>query len=220
MMLSGDKGKLNDDQKEYVQEASMASRRMVSLVNSLLNVSRIEMGTFSIQPESIDIAAVIKPCIKEAEHKILEKGLTLNEEYEPTVPKVMADPKLLGIVIQNLLENAINYTPNEGKIKVSLKKRENDILITVEDTGIGIPENQKSKIFTKLFRADNAREKEANGNGLGLYMTKAIVDNSGGRIWFESPASPAKLGEPVGTAFYVAIPISGMKAKEGTKSLT
>lgn len=207
------KANLSVDQKEYVNEAAQASHRMVGLVDSLLNVSRIEMGTFMIAPRLNDVSAIIKTCVKQFEHKILEKKLKINEYYDPLVPKIMVDDKLLNIVCQNLLENAVNYTPEAGKIKVSLAKKESDILISIADTGIGIPKGQQAKIFTKMFRADNAREKEANGNGLGLYMTKAIVDHSGGKVWFESV-------EGKGTIFFVTLPLSGMRPKEGTKNLT
>lgn len=211
MLLSDDKAKLTSDQKEYAKEAAEASKRMVALVNALLNVSRIEMGTFVVTPESVDIAGIIKVCVKEFEHKIIEKKLKIKEEYDSAIPKVMIDPKLLDIICQNLLENAVNYTNDGGKIKVSLARKESDILISVTDSGIGIPKSQQVQIFTKLFRADNAREKETNGTGLGLYMSKAIIEQSGGKIWFES--------EGEGTTFYVTIPLSGMKIKEGTRNL-
>jgi len=213
LLMSDDKVKLNENQKEYAQEAYLSSKRMVALVDALLNVSRIEMGTFSIEPKSVDIAEIIKACVKDSEHKILEKKIKMKEEYDSTIPKIMADPNLIDIVCQNLIENALNYTPDGGKIKVSLAKKENDILIIIEDSGIGIPKAAYDSIFTKLFRADNAREKKADGNGLGLYMTKEIIDNSGGKIWFESE-------EGRGTKFYITIPISGMKVKEGTRNLT
>ncbi len=96
------------------------------------DVSRIEMGTFSVEPELIDIAEVIKSVISELEHKILEEKLEVSQEYDPAVPKIIADPKLLGVVCQNLLENAINYTPVKGKIKTSLKRKGSDIVKKVQ----------------------------------------------------------------------------------------
>lgn len=214
MLLSEDKAVgLSDDQKEYASEASQASKKMVGLVNSLLNVSRIEMGTFMVSPVITDVAEVIKVCVKQFAHKIFEKKIRISEVYHSLVPKIMADEKILNIVCQNLLENAINYTPEGGEIKVSTNSKGSDILISIADTGIGIPKSQQARIFTKMFRADNAREKEANGNGLGLYMTKTIIEYSGGKIWFESELDK-------GATFYVTLPLSGMKAKEGTRSLT
>lgn len=213
MLLAEDKTKLSDEQKEYAKEAAAASKRMAELVNALLNVSRIEMGTFTVEPEPINIAEAVKAVILEFEHKISEKKLVVSQVYDPSLSKIMTDPKLLTIICQNLLENAVHYTPEGGKIKVSLKRKGSDILITVVDSGIGIPKIQQPMMFGKLFRADNARKKDNEGTGLGLYITKAILDHSGGKIWFESE-------ENKGTTFYVTLPLEEMRKKEGTKPLS
>ena len=114
--------------------------------------------------------------------------------------------------------NAVNYTQEGGRINVTCKQvnkgqmlgkklfRENTFVISVVDNGCGIPKNQQAKLFTKFFRADNAREKHPNGTGLGLYIIKSILDNAGGSIWFSSK-------ENKGTTFYVAIPMTGMKTR-------
>ena len=114
--------------------------------------------------------------------------------------------------MQNLISNAVKYTPEKGKVEISLTIKEPDVLIKVGDNGYGIPKAQEAHIFEKLFRADNVREKDTEGTGLGLYLVKAIVDQSGGKVWFTS-------AENKGTTFFVAIPLSGMKKKEGTKAL-
>mgnify|MGYP001586672363 CR=1 FL=1 len=155
----------------------------------------------------------------------LEKKLVFREKYAPNISIILADPKLLTIVFQNLLSNAVKYTPAKGKIDLTIDKQKNDILITVADTGLGIPKHQQDKIFTKLFRADNIREVDPSGSGLGLYIVKAILDHSGGKVWFKSPARNASQSdaggeEKKGTTFYVSLPLSGMAEKEGTKQLT
>jgi two-component system sensor histidine kinase VicK len=116
-------------------------------------------------------------------------------------------------MIQNVLTNAVRYTPTDGVVRFQVTRRPEDILFTISDTGIGIPAGARDKIFTKLYRADNARSAQPNGNGLGLYMVKSILEHAGGRIWFESE-------EGKGSTFYVTIPLTGMKKKEGTKTLT
>ncbi len=122
---------------------------------------------------------------------------------------MQADPKLLRMVMQNILSNAVKYTPSGGKIKLTISVSDDkNIKIKISDTGYGIPKNQHSKIFTKLFRADNVRDKDTNGTGLGLYIVKSIVENSGGKIWFESPK------ENHGTTFYVTMPIKGLIKKK------
>lgn len=119
----------------------------------------------------------------------------------------------MGIIFQNLISNAVKYTPEGGSVTCSLVSKDHNILISVADTGFGIPVDQQDKIFTKLFRADNVRQKETEGTGLGLYIVKAIVDQSEGKIWFESQ-------ENKGTTFTISLPLAGMKPKQGNKELT
>jgi len=116
------------------------------------------------------------------------------------------------IVWQNLLSNALKYTPVKGQISISIEKNKNNIKIEVADSGIGIPKAQQNKIFTKLFRADNAKERETDGTGLGLYIVKSIIDQFDGKIWFKSV-------EHKGSTFFVTIPLKGIKSKEGSRGL-
>lgn len=212
MLLAGDAGKITEEQKKFVNQIYGGSQRMVELVNALLNVSRIELGTFVIEPEPIDFSKLVDSIIEELRPDIEKKEIIMTKEYEK-LPFINVDPKLIRIVIQNLITNAIKYTPDKGKVKVSLKKEGPDILIEVKDNGYGIPRSQQKMIFTKLFRADNVKEKDTEGTGLGLYIVKSIVDQSGGKIWFDSI-------ENKGTIFFVKIPLSGMKKKEGSKGLS
>ena len=127
----------------------------------------------------------------------------------------LADPNILRIVIQNLVSNAVKYTPEKGKIIVKIVADENSkkIMIEVSDTGFGIPDGEKNQIFSKLFRADNVKEMDAVGTGLGLYVLKSVVEESGGEVSFVS-----QLNE--GSTFTVTLPLSGMKKKDGGKSLS
>lgn len=221
MLFEKDKENKEKEKKEeeYLKEIYYSNQRMIKLVNALLNVSRIEMGTFSINPKKFMLIEVINRILKELAPKILEKKIEIIKkiQYSSTVN---IDPELINIVIFNLLDNAITYTPENGKVFFELAKNNDGFLITIKDNGIGIPKNQQSKIFTKLFRADNAIEKQTGGAGLGLYITKSIVENSGGRIWFKSPVFKKAPKERQGTIFYVAIPLIGMKKKVGSKSLS
>lgn len=119
-------------------------------------------------------------------------------------PVIKIDPKLMRIVVSNLLSNSIKYTPPGGKIILEIKKYNRDLLLSIADTGYGIPKNQQKKVFTKLFRADNIRTKDTTGTGLGLYIVKAVIDAFGGKIWFKSVKNK-------GTIFYVSIPLGGVK---------
>ena len=207
MLLEGDVGELNTKQKKYLEEVYHSNQRMVELVNALLDVSRLELGTFPIEPRPTCIVELAQNVIDEQKPQINFKKIIFSFSSEK-VPLIDADPKLLRMVVQNILSNAIKYTPNGGRVEssITIQDRKN-ILLKISDTGYGIPRNQQDKIFTKLFRADNVREKDTDGTGLGLYIVKSVVENSGGKIWFESPI------ENEGTIFYVSLPIKSITSK-------
>lgn len=213
MLLAGDAGKVTDEQRGFLDQVAQSNKRMVALVSSLLNVSRIDLGTFAVDPVPTKFAEVADSVLFELTPQITEKKLEIKKFYDPQLPLIPADPKLLRIIFQNLLSNAVKYT-TEGSVTLTIKQlpKEKKVLISVADTGFGIPEEAQAKIFTKLYRADNAREKDADGNGLGLYIVKSIVEQSQGKVWFVSK-------EHQGTTFYVALPLSGMQKKQGSKAL-
>jgi PAS domain S-box-containing protein len=201
MLASGDAGRLSKKQSKYLQEIYTGNQRMVELVNSLLDASRLELGTFTFNPEKIDLAKSTKSLADEQKVDLNNKKIKLTFKFSKDIPDMQLDPKLLRMVVQNLLSNAIKYTPEKGKIEIGLSKYKNDdILLTVSDNGYGIPKEQQFKIFTKFFRADNVRLKSADGTGLGLYIVKSIIDKVGGEIWFNSE-------ENKGTTFFITIPI-------------
>ena len=232
MLLDGDAGKLSAKQQSFLKEIYKGNQRMVDLVNSLLNVSRLELGTFMVSPELLDITQIAKDAVAELASLLKKKKIKIDEKYSD-LPKINLDKKLTHIIFQNLLSNAVKYSPDKSNVKISISKDKRNINIEVADKGIGIPKNQHRQVFTKLFRADNVREKDTTGTGLGLYIVKSILDHLGGKIWFESPtfaSASAKAtadkkatvgkGENKGTTFYVSIPLKGMKKKIATKRLS
>lgn len=211
MLLGGDAGKLNEKQKGYIEELEGSSRRMTDLVSALLNVSRIDLGTFTINPKPTDIVKISKTVIKDLFVKINNKKIKVVEEYGK-LPEIKADPNLVNIILQNLITNAIKYTPELGTVRIGIKEEGEYIVVEVEDNGYGIPAYQQDRIFEKFFRADNIVPIETDGNGLGLYMVKQIIASVGGSISFTS-----KEGE--GTTFVVKMLVSGMLHREGTRIL-
>lgn len=205
-------GSLNSKQTEFTLEIENASKRMTLLIDSLLNISRLEMGTFTVQPVHLNLTNLIKNIIELLISKIGKKNLVIEQKYDTDVSHFFADPNLLGIIFQNLFSNAVKYTPKGGKIRLIVKKENNLLKIILSDNGIGIPSNQQDKIFEKFFRGDNVRMIDPNGSGLGLYIVREIVNSSGGRIWFESK-------ENYGTTFYITYPITGMTKKGRTKKI-
>lgn len=201
MLLARDVGVLTDDQERYLREIYRGSQRMVSLVNALLSVSRMDLGIFVLEPEPTDFIHLVQNVISEQNFHIERKKIKIATAFPKVLPLVHADSKLLSMVVQNILSNAVKYTPDKGDISLSivLTPDKKTVLLTIADTGYGIPLNQQEQIFTKLFRADNVREKETEGTGLGLYIAKTIVDNSEGKLWFTSE-------ENKGTKFYLQLP--------------
>ncbi len=212
MLIDGDAGPLNDKQREYLTEIKNANDRMINLITALLNVSRVDLGVFVVEPEQINLQNVAESALKDLELRINEKKLLINKNFEKDLPPVNADLNIIRMVFQNLFSNAVKYTPPEGSITLTIKKNGFNILISVTDTGYGIPKDAQPKIFTKMFRADNARVKDPDGTGLGLYIIKETIEKTGGKIWFESK-------ENKGSTFYVTIPLKGMKKKEGFRRL-
>jgi len=201
MLLDEDAGLLNAKQKEYISEVYDSNHRMIALVNSLLNVSRIELGKLEVKPQKLDLNKICREVTNDLTADIKQKKIALNVGCDSKLPAITADPTYMAMIFQNLLSNAIRYTPSGGQIDLGVQAQNQSILITVKDTGYGIPKADQPKIFTKLYRASNALAKETNGNGLGLYLVKAIVEQTaGGRVWFKSE-------ENQGTQFYVRLPI-------------
>jgi len=185
---------------------------MIELVNALLNVSRLELGTFKVEPKKIEMKKITKEVIKESVAMLEEKEIKIIEKYDEKIPLIKADPDLTRIILQNLITNAIKYTPTGGKVSVEVAIKKACMIVKVSDTGYGIPKSQQKNIFGKLFRADNVKERDTTGTGLGLYMVKSILESVGGKIWFKSV-------ENKGSQFFVSIPLKGMKKKKGEKKL-
>src|SRR5258708_38204998 len=154
LLLDEKAGKLTDEQKKYVNEIYAASQRMIDFINALLNVSRLELGTVSIRPEQLDVCAVTKRVVEDAQPQIKSKNLILNLSLQSDLPALQADPKLLRLIIKNLLSNAVKFTPANGTIGLAVAMdivdgKSSSFKITVSDHGTGIPKDQQAKIFTK-----------------------------------------------------------------------
>lgn len=199
MLLNEELGELNEKQQKFVEETYNSNERMISLVNDLLNVSRIEEGRYVYNPRSMSLENLVREVLGNLEEEITQKDIELvfNKPERPTSVKV--DVKKVRLAIKNLVDNAVRYSPQEGRVMVTIKQKEDAVQFFVEDNGIGIPEEQQDRVFSKFFRASNAARQETEGSGLGLFITKNIIEAHGGEIWFESEAEQ-------GTTFYFTLP--------------
>ena len=181
-------GALDDktNRKRFVEIIREHAWRLARLTDDLLKLSRIEAGRLELEFRPVRVQALVNGCVETARFKAETKGLRINVELPEGLPLVRADGAQLGEVLQNLLDNALQYTPRGGQIDVSASANGNSVTFTVTDTGIGIPESDLERIFERFYRVDAARSREAGGTGLGLAIARHIVDAHGGRIWVES----------------------------------
>jgi two-component system phosphate regulon sensor histidine kinase PhoR len=142
----------------------------------------------------------VESCFETARHRAAEKELNLSLDLPPGIPDVSGDARRLQEVLQNLLDNANQYTLPGGKITLSVRRRAEEVIFTVSDTGIGIPQADQPRIFERFYRVDAARSREAGGTGLGLAIARHLIEVHGGRIWVES-----ELG--VGSKFHFSVPV-------------
>ncbi len=200
MLRDGYMGKLNKHQKSSLDTIIGATNRMNELISTLLNISRIESGTINVTLKKNNIEKVIKEIIPEltliADAKAIEFKLvsTSTESLE-----IVTDALIVKEIVTNLVSNAIKYTEANGKVCLTIAPRKQDILLKIKDSGWGIPEIARDKVFTKFYRGSNIVSKETNGTGLGLYLVKGLIEAINGKIWFKSV-------EKKGTTFYVSLP--------------
>ncbi len=209
LLAAGIVGPINENQANFLGTIRSNVERMATLVTDLADVSRIEAGRLNLDFAAVQVSAVVDEVVRSMSRQIEEKKQNLTVEMPPDLPMMWGDKMRLIQVITNLISNACKYSPPEGKIFVFAEAADNVwgqgsprvIHLFVRDTGYGIsPENQ-AKIFQKFYRSDDQKVRDAPGTGLGLNITKQLVELQGGQIWFESEFR-------VGTTFHIIIPIA------------
>ena len=200
LILDRDLGPISDEQEEILKKGYQSNERMINLVNDLLNVARIEEGRYIYGFKLIQFGDFIAETLDAFGPLLKMKNIALKFEKPKESVEVLVDKEKMRLVVQNLIENAINYSPAGSTVTISLKSDKMNLTLAVEDRGMGIPKAQQGRVFGKFFRGDNAVKMETEGTGLGLFLTKNIVERHGGKIWFETE-------ENRGSTFYFTLPL-------------
>ncbi len=200
-------GALDDPQNRtrFLEIILEHSRRLARLTEDLLVLSKMDAERLELEIRRLSVSQLIESCLETAQHRAAEKDLHVSLNMPQDLPDIAGDRRRLAEVLQNLLDNAIQYTLPGGKIVVSAETAEEEIILTVSDTGIGIPKADQSRIFERFYRVDAARSREAGGTGLGLAIAKHLVEVHGGRLWVES-----EVGR--GSQFHFSVPLFDTEA--------
>ena len=200
MFQEGDLGPISKEQENVITKTIVSNDRMIRLVNDLLNVARIEEGKYITNQAPGDIEQVIARVVQGLREEAMRRKVKLL--FIPSsekLPQVLIDQEKIQLALENLIGNAIHYTPEQGTVTVLARNGIQGVEVTVSDTGIGIPKLQQDRVFSKFFRAGNAKKKETEGTGLGLYLAKNIIIAHKGTISFISK-------EDKGTTFTFTVP--------------
>ncbi|MBU2219580.1 PAS domain S-box protein, partial [Patescibacteria group bacterium] len=180
LLLEGDVGELSAEQKNVIGKSYTSNERMITLINDLLDVARIEEGRYLYKLVTAKLENLAQAALSSCREIAAKRNIKL--EYQKpakALPELMIDAEKITFAIQNLVENAIKYTPPGGQVTVSLKYDTNKVALSVKDTGVGISQEQQNRLFTKFFRANNIMRMETDGTGLGLFIAKNIIEAHG-----------------------------------------
>ncbi len=200
MLLDGFMGQLTKPQIKSLKTIVSASNRMNETISTLLNITRIESGSVVVTKKPVSVASVIEEVVNEHRLTANDKNISCRIDRPKDSIKIISDGVVLKEIFSNLVSNAIKYTPVGGNVTIALKTTGSLVVVSIKDTGVGIPEESRDNVFTKFFRADNVIRQETSGIGLGLYLVKGLINELGGDVWFDS-----KVNE--GSIFYVSLPL-------------
>lgn len=199
MMLDGDLGEFNVEQKKVLLSFQDITKELSDLISMILDVSRIQLGRIRVDKQELDLGTFFKEILDIIQPKVQEKKVKFVVDIPKNFPAAMLDKRYTHMTIENLLTNAVKYTPTKGQVSLKVSIKKNILHCEVEDTGVGIPKAEQAKIFGKLFRASNVKN-SIDGNGFGLFVAKGAIEAQGGKIWFTSE-------EGKGSTFFIDLPL-------------
>lgn len=212
MVMEGDAGKITDAQKHLLSEAFTSSERMVHLINDFLNVSRLQTGKFLIEKYPVDLAKVVEQELDSLTTNASARKLSFEYKKPKHFPILDLDESKIRQVIMNFADNALYYSHEGTKITVGLAEEAGEAVFTVKDTGIGVPRAEQSQLFSKFYRASNARKQRPDGTGVGLFLAEKVIRAHGGTVVFSSI-------EGKGSTFGFRLPIDTLRATSDTNNL-
>lgn len=201
LLVTKNKEGLSAKQFEIINAVAHSNQKMMRLVNDLLDVARIDQGRLALVSDEVAIGQLIDEVVISNLVLAESRNVKLDVKIDKDLPKIVVDKRRLAVVLDNLISNGIKYTKEQGRVEVAVQKTKDTVLVSVKDNGVGIPRSQQGNIYQKFFRSDNAIKNQTEGTGLGLYIAKNIIEQSGGKIWFESE-------ENKGTNFWFSLPLN------------
>lgn len=213
MLLEEDFGGLSDEQKRVLERMQQKNKTLIYLVNDLLNLAKIKdkhLGNLKYT----DFEKLVQSIVDFEKEAIQKKRIEIKvQKQSDKLPNLKLNQEKVFLALQNIIDNAIKYSKIGGEVIISLSNDNRNLNVKVQDFGIGVLDKEKNKLFTEFFRGENAKELEPMGSGLGLYIAKNIIEEKGGKIWFESPArnadgiASAGGKENKGSTFFISLPI-------------
>lgn len=201
VFINENKEKVEKEELELLNKSLTSATQLLNLVGNLLNVNKIEREQMSVIAQPLDYFPIVSKVVEDLKAQAVQKSVVLSISAPDFLPKVLADPIRTPEVITNLVANAINYTDSGGQVKVTLEASPNELITSISDTGVGIPKDAIPHLFNKFFRVSNQTQQASKGTGLGLYISKSIVEKLGGKIWVES-----EMGK--GSKFSFSLPLA------------
>jgi signal transduction histidine kinase len=193
-------GELNEKQDEYLKDIHTSGRHLLSLINDVLDLSKVEAGRMELELSTFDLAAALANAMTLVRERAQRHGIMLGQQVDAKLGEIVADERKFKQILLNLLSNAVKFTPDGGRIDVGARREDNEAVIAVHDTGVGIAPEDQAAVFEEFRQVGRNYTSKQEGTGLGLALTKKFVELHGGRIWLES--EPGK-----GSTFSFTIPL-------------
>lgn len=200
MMMDGDLGAVTPEQQNIIKRGFESNEQMIRMLADVMNANHTSEWSMHFILQPIDIRECIKAEIGSFTGEAKMQGVTINYAETSSLPNVLADKEKICLVVQNLIENAIKYNHSGGSITIRTELFKDTVVISITDTGMGIPHDSQKDIFKKFYRAPNAKNGQ-KGTGLGLYVGRQVIEGHHGSIWFEST-------ENIGTTFFFSLPLA------------